>query len=348
MVHRLVRPWPPKSDLGLTGRGVWAILAVAASGVVEGCGARPCPSEMAAIRSGDQVLYCIDRHEVSVSIQDENAALDEPAAPFIARGTFRSQAGSLPVLRISYDDAVGLCEKTPVVMDGVTVGYKRMPSLDEWLDAADGVVGPGGSAFPYGESYEPGRCNHGDPEHGKLQLTGSFPGCKSAFGVFDQLGNAFEWADSGIRIDIAATLEAFAKRGLQLEIGDGGVLRVAESDARRLLRCDAAGMKPLTLRRDADGHLSQGTYGSKQHAAGILVFKDRPISSSNALPVAFLCEAGEERCTMMLRRNDEGQTVPVKVGGAFYTKSPWPDAAMNHTHDFDGTITFRCASDPVK
>lgn len=98
---------------------------------------------------------------------------------------------------------------------------KRLCSGDEWVAACRGEQN---RKFPYGDSFEDGRCNvfrathpaavlHGDPSTGHLdprlnqveegtepllRRTGATPVCKSDWGndaVYDMVGNLDEWID---------------------------------------------------------------------------------------------------------------------------------------------------------
>lgn len=98
---------------------------------------------------------------------------------------------------------------------------KRLCSKDEWVTACKGQKA---RQFPYGESYEQGRCNvfreshpaqvlhgnasinHTDPRltlvttrsGPLLRPTGTTPDCKSEWGadaIYDMVGNLDEWVD---------------------------------------------------------------------------------------------------------------------------------------------------------
>jgi len=64
---------------------------------------------------------------------------------------------------------------------------KRLCEISEWKMAC-------GEAYSYGEAYKAGVCNVGT---GRMRPAGEMPGCKTADGVFDMVGNMSEWADDG-------------------------------------------------------------------------------------------------------------------------------------------------------
>jgi len=130
-----------------------------------------CPAGTAAVTSGRGIEFCIHRHEASRS----------------AKG-FVFVAGRRPADLLTWTEARAACER---------LGGWLCTSA-QWEDACDGVVGPGGSRYPYGDTYEAGRCATGDKRGAALKqpvLTGSRKGCVSAFGVHDMAGNLWEWAD---------------------------------------------------------------------------------------------------------------------------------------------------------
>jgi formylglycine-generating enzyme required for sulfatase activity len=100
-------------------------------------------------------------------------------------------------------------------------GGKRLCKIEEWVTACRGERN---RKFPYGDVYEPGRCNvhreahpagvlHNDPSINHLdprlnlvrangdpllRRTGATPSCRSAWGAdaaFDMVGNLDEWVD---------------------------------------------------------------------------------------------------------------------------------------------------------
>jgi hypothetical protein len=64
----------------------------------------------------------------------------------------------------------------------------RLCSVEEWMGAC-------GGRFPYGETYQAGRCNTGGAQ---LVAAGVRRGCASRSGVFDLSGNVSEWVEDGV------------------------------------------------------------------------------------------------------------------------------------------------------
>ena len=65
----------------------------------------------------------------------------------------------------------------------------------QWEDACDGEVGPGGTQYPYGDTFVEGRCTTRTAKGGGPLPAGSSEGCVSAFGAYDMVGNVWEWTD---------------------------------------------------------------------------------------------------------------------------------------------------------
>lgn len=70
---------------------------------------------------------------------------------------------------------------------------ERLCSESEWERACRGK---GGSSYPYGQAYEPARCNT-QGSGGNVEPAGHRASCKSAVGAYDMSGNVAEWVASG-------------------------------------------------------------------------------------------------------------------------------------------------------
>lgn len=309
----------------------------------------PCPVEMVPVRDGaGTVAWCVDIYENTWN----------------ADGTGTSAAGVMPTTPVSIDEAAAACASTPVLgADGQPVGYKRLPTTDEWTDSADGVVGPGGHRYPYGDVYIEGAC--ATLGRGNVQLvdgvqpTGSFPQCVSDWGAYDMVGNIWEWSDSGLRIDLRASLERFALRGTPLDVGDGDVLILTGGNVNQLsllliglssrslrvgddgsIRLDGTAIQPEPSQWVASGYLMPPASNTDE-AANFLPVRFVPLDASNL--------RGEWRAT--LRVADEGARIPDKRGCAFYTcegdQATTTAISREHLHDFHGSVGFRCVADPL-
>ncbi|MEQ8764904.1 MAG: SUMF1/EgtB/PvdO family nonheme iron enzyme [Planctomycetota bacterium] len=70
---------------------------------------------------------------------------------------------------------------------------KRLPTEDEWEVAARGVAA---RRFPWGDSFDPKRCNSSTSAIEDTVVVGTYPGGASPFGCQDMAGNVEEWTAS--------------------------------------------------------------------------------------------------------------------------------------------------------
>jgi len=98
-----------------------------------------------------------------------------------------NQLGRMPYTWVNWYQAAAICSNTG--------SQYRLCTEDEWQDACDGTVGPGGSHFPYGPDYVEMTCND-NSNYGRILPSGTLPECSSAFGVVDLSGNVAEFIDA--------------------------------------------------------------------------------------------------------------------------------------------------------
>ncbi len=100
--------------------------------------------------------YCIDKYE------------------------YPDRKGVVPRANVTYTEAYNLCKA-----EG-----KRLCTEAEWEKACKG---PSNFLFPFGRTFKKGVCNTIETGIRKVMPSGSFPGCKSGYGVYDLCGNLLEW-----------------------------------------------------------------------------------------------------------------------------------------------------------
>ncbi|MDQ3917755.1 MAG: SUMF1/EgtB/PvdO family nonheme iron enzyme, partial [Acidobacteriota bacterium] len=123
--------------------------------------------------------FFIDQYEVT---SEEYAkfvqATGRQPPPGWTNGKFPADAARKPITGVTWNDAKAYCERNG----------KRLPSEAEWEFAARGTDG---RLYPWGNEWQWGMANAGRVE-ADLADVGTHKGA-SPFGVFDLVGNAWEW-----------------------------------------------------------------------------------------------------------------------------------------------------------
>ncbi|MEN9933754.1 MAG: hypothetical protein RLZZ387_333 [Chloroflexota bacterium] len=109
---------------------------------------------------------------------------------------------SLPVVGVTWDDAVAFCawltteaSRAGMIPQGTVV---RLPLEAEWEKAA--TWGPGArrkQVFPWGDAWDAGRANTANGRQSWLTTpVGCYPAGVSRYGIHDMTGNVWEWTAS--------------------------------------------------------------------------------------------------------------------------------------------------------
>ena len=97
---------------------------------------------------------------------------------------------SHPVVNVTWHDAIAYCHWL-----GQAVGkHVALPSEAQWEKAARGSQDK--RDYPWGDTFDPARCNTAELGLGGTTPVGIFPGGASPYGVLDMSGNVWEWTRS--------------------------------------------------------------------------------------------------------------------------------------------------------
>jgi formylglycine-generating enzyme required for sulfatase activity len=98
-----------------------------------------------------------------------------------------------PVVDLSLED----CLAYVAWLNARSGGSYRLPNEAEWERAARGEDG---RLYPWGDAFNPWRCNTLESAHGTTTPVGAFsPSGDSPYGLADVCGNVWEWTSSPLR-----------------------------------------------------------------------------------------------------------------------------------------------------
>lgn len=165
-------------------------------------------------------------HEVSVSpfYIDKTEVTCEQYEKFVEAEGYRppptwggpkcpAGAAKLPVTGVNWDDASAYARWNE----------KRLPTEEEWEFVARGEEG---RLYPWGDKWQAGMANAlGNPSGGPVEV-GKYNGV-SPLGVYDLIGNAWEWTASDLEAYPGGQLPAVVPKG-ELKVIRGGSWREGE------------------------------------------------------------------------------------------------------------------------
>lgn len=265
-----------------------------------------------------------------------------------------SQLGNYPSVNVSLLNAKKQCEETPVFQEGEIIGHMRLAHISEWRDAGDGAIGSGGTLFPWGDSLHVDQCVMG-PEYDDFVASGTKDSCHSVFGVYDQIGNLWEWASTDAEASIEHWLAERGADGLNFSILNERLITQNTADEFDTFYIQGVGLNFDSFGVDSEGEVYVNGSGQDDRTTIVGYISLHEISLSNRLPktgdmLPIEIEFGHMQNIGTLRVPEGRDMEPIgaKVGGAYY--SGWDSTLQSiffgHIPEFDGTIGFRCVSDP--
>jgi formylglycine-generating enzyme len=158
----------------------------------------------------------------------------EESAPYVwTDGQPPSGHATHPVVLVRHDDAVAYCEW----LSETTGRAARLPTEAEWEKAAR--AGSEGQRYPWGNDIDGSRGNYltdaaARPQRG-TRPTGTYP--PNAYGLYDVVGNVWEWVADWYSADYYVMGEMRDPRGPQ--IGNMRIVRGGSwlNDDVTMLRC---------------------------------------------------------------------------------------------------------------
>ena len=172
--------------------------------------------------------------ELTLIASGRESTFKELAAPYIWQGAEPPAGrGSHPVVLVRYEDAAAYCDWMAAQLSRVT----RLPTEAEWEKAAR--AGVEGARYPWGQQIDPSHANFlADPavKHQRgTRPTGTYP--PNAYGLYDMIGNVWEWVSDWYAPDYYGLGDARDPRGP----GSGGMRIVRGgswvNDDSAMLRC---------------------------------------------------------------------------------------------------------------
>ena len=130
--------------------------------------------------------FFIDINEVTNEDYEKFVkAANHPAPAMWTSGSFASGHGRRPITGVTWDDANAYARWAG----------KRLPTEVEWEFAAHGTDG---GMYPWGWGWRTGLANANGANQSMVD-GGTYKSGASPFGVFDMVGNAWEWTASDFR-----------------------------------------------------------------------------------------------------------------------------------------------------
>lgn len=272
-----------------------------------------------------------------------------------------SKKEAIPSFNMSFYDAQDFCSSTTISFQEQNY-HLHLIHFQHWRDAGDGTPGKEGILFPNHLSASETTTFCALPsETTPVDLLSPYPTgthleCVSESEIYDQIGNLWEWVDSGLSISIDDWI-AFHQKGIwDMEITEDDHLKMYEGDLNQLnLHSTCMEFDSFQLNDKQELFIQlQSPYPENcpDIGEGYIIpdrgDKSRKVTQKEILPVIF--EVSEDRLQAQLKvhQQRDGEPIGIKVGGAYYSGGDvtLQDLYYGHVPEFNGTIGFRCAFYP--
>jgi len=212
-------------------------------------GKQLCPPEMVFIPSSSGG-FCIDKYEASAGndCSNKNVLNQEDSRKNMRNTDCKpvSFAKRKPWVYISQTQAREACAR---------VG-KRLPTNKEWLSSSLGTPDKN-------SSWKSDDCQVAKNWKEQPGFTGSGENCVSSFGVFDMIGNVWEWTDETIN-NGKLNGDTLPKQGFVYEVNDNGIAIETNNKKNDNYNNDYFWIKNNGIRG-----IARGGYYSNEKEAGI-------------------------------------------------------------------------------
>lgn len=147
------------------------------------------PQRQVEVDAFEIAQYPVTNHEYYLFVRETAYRLPRGWVGF----TYPDDLGNHPVVGVSKSDSEAYLQW---LNEQTQLNY-RLPTESEWERAARGTDG---RIFPWGNAFDPWRCNTSDSvKRGTTQVGRYSPGGDSPYGVADMVGNVWEWTASIFR-----------------------------------------------------------------------------------------------------------------------------------------------------